>query len=42
MEREKPCKNFGGKRQKLDVEPSPNQREREREKSLRAFEKWVE
>ena len=40
LERGKPCKNFGGKRQKLDVEPSPNQRERE--KSLRAFEKWVE
>ena len=42
MERGKTCKNFGGKWQKFDVEPSPNrrEREREREKSLRTFEKW--
>ena len=32
------AKQFGGKRQKLNVEPSPNQREREREKkSLKQF-----
>ena len=32
------AKNFGGKWQKFDKEPSSNRRERE--KSLRTFEKW--
>ena len=37
------AKQFGGKRQKLNVEPSPNQRERERErKSLKLLKKVFE
>ena len=35
--REKPCKKNDKKRQKSEVEPSPNRRERE--KSLETFEK---
>ena len=36
--REKPCKNLGGKRQKIAVEPC---RVGEREESLKTFEKGV-
>ena len=35
LERRKPCKKTGGKRQKIDDEPCPNWRERE--KSLKFF-----
>ena len=39
--REKPCKKFGGKRQKIccGALPSWREREREREESLKTFEK---
>ena len=37
MERGKPCKKTGGKRQKIEDEPCPKWREREREK----FEKLL-
>ena len=30
LERQKPCKKTGGKRQKIDDEPFPNRREREK------------
>ena len=35
------AKKFGGKRQKLNVEPSSNRRERERERKFKTFEKGV-
>ena len=35
LERGKPCKKTGGKRQKIEDEPCPNKRERE--KSLKSF-----
>ena len=37
LEKGKPCKKTGGKRQKIDDEPCPNQREREKFEKL--FEK---
>ena len=37
LERGKPCKKTGGKRQKIEDEPCPKWREREREK----FEKLL-
>ena len=41
LERGKPCKKTGGKRQKIEDEPCPNrgerERERERERRLKNF-----
>ena len=34
LEREKPCKKFGGKQQKFVGEPCPNQRERKAQKTF--------
>ena len=40
LERGKPCKKIGGKRQNIDAKPCPSRRERERE-VWKTFEKWV-
>ena len=34
LERGKPCKKIGGKRQKIEDEPCPNRREREKFEKL--------
>ena len=39
LERQKPCKNSGGKRQKILSGALPNRRERERERERGKFEK---